>query len=131
MLAPNFFVLFSLTRIKIMLIEGNAKCRHLKKLTSKGTSRQVFICLRPRTPYPPPPPLHTVYGHTVYTVYLFTQGRGGERIEPERRLEGQQFTKLGRKISTPINSDEHLPLSPFTVQFFSMTTFCFGVYIVD
>jgi hypothetical protein len=26
-----------------------------------------------------------------------TQGRGGGGVEPERRLEGQQFTKLGRK----------------------------------
>ncbi len=78
-------------RRKRRLIEGNAKCRHLKKLTSTWT-------LRPRTPYhrPPPPPLHTVY---VNTVYLFTQGREGgrEESEPERRLEGQQFTKLGRK----------------------------------
>jgi hypothetical protein len=49
---------------------------------------------RPRTSITPPPPPHT---HTVYvyTVYLFTQGRG--RVEPERRLEGQQFTTLGRK----------------------------------
>jgi hypothetical protein len=39
----------------------------------KGTLRQVFICLRPRTPYPSPPPLHTVY---VYKVYLFTQESG-------------------------------------------------------
>ncbi len=67
-----------------------------KKLTCKGTLRQVFICLRPRTPYPP---LHNVY---LYTVYLFTQGRGegggeGVIVEPERRLEGQEFTKLGRK----------------------------------
>jgi hypothetical protein len=43
-------------------------------------------------------PIHRPY-HTVYvyqcTVFLFTQGRG--RVEPERRLEGQQFTKLGGK----------------------------------
>ncbi len=31
---------------KVILIEGKAKCRHLKKLTCKGTLRQVFICLR-------------------------------------------------------------------------------------
>jgi hypothetical protein len=30
---------------KIRLIDGNAKCRRLKKLTCKGTLRQVFICL--------------------------------------------------------------------------------------
>ncbi len=80
-------------RRKIRLIEGNAKCRHLKKFICKGTLRQVFICLRLRTP--PPQPLRKVY---VYTVYLFTQGRGPEgTVEPERRLEGQQFTKLGQK----------------------------------
>jgi hypothetical protein len=44
---------------------------------------------------PLPPPFHSVYANTVL---LFTQGRGEEgRVEPERRLEGQQFTKLGRK----------------------------------
>jgi hypothetical protein len=35
----------------------------------------------------------------MYTIYLFMQGRdrrvGG--VEPKRRLEGQQFTKLGQK----------------------------------
>jgi hypothetical protein len=46
-------------RRKIGLIVGNAKCRHLKILTCKGTLRQVFICLRPRTLYPPPPHTHT------------------------------------------------------------------------
>jgi hypothetical protein len=45
-----------------------------------------------------PPTVHTVH---VYTIYLYTQGRGGEvRIEPERRLEVQQFTNLGRKNTT-------------------------------
>ncbi len=34
-------------RRNIRLIEGNAKCRHLKKLTWKGSGRQVLICLRP------------------------------------------------------------------------------------
>ncbi len=40
------------------------------------------------------------------------------RVEPERRLEGQQFTKLGQNInmtdyiSSHINSDKHLPQSP-------------------
>ncbi len=34
-------------RRKIRPIESNAKCRHLKKFTWKGTFRQVFICLRP------------------------------------------------------------------------------------
>jgi hypothetical protein len=32
-----------LTRRKIRLIKSNATCRHMKKLTSKGTLRQVFI----------------------------------------------------------------------------------------
>jgi hypothetical protein len=63
----------------------------------------VFICLRPRTPYPPPF-LYTVY---VYAVYFFTQvgGRGGGRVEPERRGEGQATEestdhKAGLKILT-------------------------------
>ncbi len=55
----------------------------------------MVICLRPGTSYPP---LHTVY---VYTVYLFTQGRGLEgRVEPERRVEGQTVHKAGLKIPT-------------------------------
>jgi hypothetical protein len=91
-------------------IDTKAKRRHLKKFTCKGTLRQVFLCLR----HPPYLWHHTgprtVY---VYTVYLFTQGRGerGGRVEPERKLDGQQFTKLGRKYQhdclylQSINSD--------------------------
>ncbi len=64
-------------RRKIRLIESNAKCRYLRKLTCKGTLRQVFYLSEApsphMTPYPPSP-LHTVY---VYIVYFFTQGRGG------------------------------------------------------
>ncbi len=56
---------------KIIIIEGNAKCRRLNKLICKGTLPQEFVCLRPRTPYPPP--LHTV---RVYTVLIHT-GKGG------------------------------------------------------
>jgi hypothetical protein len=61
-------------------------------LICNGTFRQVLICLKPRTQYPL---LNIVY---VYTVYLFTQGRGdGGRVVLKRRGEGQQVTKLGRK----------------------------------
>ncbi len=105
-------------RRKIRLKECNAKCRHLKKLPVKG------LCGRCLTVWGPEPhnapTLHTVH---VYTVYLFTKGRG-RRVEPERRLEVQTFTKLGRKYQQnwlylqSINSDKHLPQDLFTGQFF-------------
>ncbi len=41
-----------LTHELINYIDTTAKCRHLKKLTSKGTWRRVFISV-----YRPPPPL--------------------------------------------------------------------------
>jgi hypothetical protein len=66
-----------------------------KKMICNGILRQVFICLRPRPPYPPP--LHTVY---VYTIYLFTQGRGGGRVEPEIKVRGATVHKAGSKILT-------------------------------
>jgi hypothetical protein len=43
-----------------------------------------------------PIPTHPLHNEFVYTVYLLTQGGWGG-VEPERRLERQQFTKLGRK----------------------------------
>ncbi len=64
----------------------------------------MFICLRPRTSYPPPP---------AYTLYTCIQkGKRGE-VEQERRLEGQQSTNLGQNTNQFINSDKHLPQSPF------------------
>jgi hypothetical protein len=55
---------FRTGRRKIILMEGDAKCRHLK-VTCIGTLRQVFICMRP----------------------IFHTGKGGGS-EPEKRLEG-------------------------------------------
>ncbi len=114
-------------RKKIRLIEDNEKCRHLKSIVCKETLRRVFIFLRPRTSYPSP--LYTLHIY-LYKVYLFTQKRGdGEILEPERRLERQQLTKLGRIYQRDrlylqsIRSEKDLPLSPFTGQCFWMTTF--------
>ncbi len=58
-------------RRKIRLIEGNAKSCHLKKFTSTGILRQVFICLRPITPYPSPS--DTLYTFIQYN-YLHREG---------------------------------------------------------
>ncbi len=69
-------------RRKIRLIEGNAKCRHLKKLTCKGTLRLVFICLRPRNPYLPP--LQTVYLYLLYSILIYTGKGGGESWNQKR-----------------------------------------------
>jgi hypothetical protein len=57
----------------------------------------------------------------------------GGRVEPERRLEGQQFTKLGRKYLhdwlylQSINSGYTCAKS-FYMSIFSDDDFCFGVY---
>ncbi len=74
------------------------------KLTSKGTWRLVFICLRP--PFPsPPPPRYTLYDYIP--LYLFTYSRkwGGGVGEPVRRLEGAS-SQDGSKIPT------WMPMSP-------------------
>ncbi len=45
-IAPSILQLCA-PRRKIRMTESNAKCRHLKKLTCKGSLRKLFICLRP------------------------------------------------------------------------------------
>ncbi len=79
---------------KIRLIECNAKCRYLNKLTSKGTFQQVFFLSEARSPpmipYSPP---HAVY---VYTVHLFTHGSVGGELTKEK-VRGAIVHKAGRK----------------------------------
>ncbi len=65
------YVTLHVHRRKIKLIEGIAKCRHLKKLTCQGTLRQVFICIWARTPYTPP--------YTLYMCTVHKEGGRGER----------------------------------------------------
>ncbi len=72
-------------------------------------------------PEPHTPPL--TYCIRVYSILFHTGKGGGGRVQPERRLEGQQFTKLSRKYQhdwlylLSINSHKHLPQSPLLVNF--------------
>ncbi len=130
----KLFTLYFLTlhRRKMGLIEGNPMSSS-KKIPVKELCGRCLSVWGPETHSPLP--LHTVY---VYTVYLVTHRKEveGGRMEPERRLEGQQFTKLGRKYKNDwlclpsINSDKLLQQSHLTGLYFKMTKFCFGVYIV-
>ena len=64
------------------------------KKACKGTLRQVFFCLRPRTPYSPP--INTV---NVYTVYLFTLRREEGELNREKveKVRGAIVHKAARK----------------------------------
>jgi hypothetical protein len=42
-------------------------------------------------------PLHNIYDTCIQYTNLHKEVGGGGIVEPERRLEGLQFTKLGRK----------------------------------
>jgi hypothetical protein len=78
-LPPTIHPLFSLiTTVKVILIESNAKSRYLKKLTCKGTLRQVFYLSeapsRPMTGYSCP--TYTLYTCMQYT-YSHREEEGG------------------------------------------------------
>ena len=70
-----FWPNLGIRRRKTRLIEGNAKCRHLNKLNCKGTLRQVFFCLRPRTSYAPLTHCIRVYSKHVHKG---EEGEGGQ-----------------------------------------------------
>jgi hypothetical protein len=55
-----------------------------KKLICKGTLRQVFTCLRPRTLTPPTPCIR------VRVLFHTAEGGWGE-VEPERRERGNSL----------------------------------------
>jgi hypothetical protein len=62
-----------------------------KKLTSEGTLRQVFICLKPRILCPP---------HTLYSCIQYTYShREGEELTREK-ARGAIVHKAGLKIPT-------------------------------
>ncbi len=64
-----------------------------------------------QNPIPLPPFPHC----SIQYAYSHREEGDAGRAETERRLEGQQFTKLGRKYQhdwlnlQSINSDKHLP----------------------
>ncbi len=71
------------------------ECRPLIKLTCKGTLRQVFICLRPKTQHPPP---YTLYTCTPY-IYLHRERGRGESLTREKGREATVH-KARSKIPT-------------------------------
>jgi hypothetical protein len=78
-------------RRKIRLIEGNAKCRHLRKLTCKGTLRQgVFICPKAQNPIPYLP--NTLFACILYT-YSHREEGGVEQREGERCSSSQSWVE--------------------------------------
>ncbi len=78
---------------QISIKTPNPKCRFSSKLTSKGTWRQVFICLRPSIPFSPFYKLYEyMYPCTgwIHTPVLINTGKGeGGVCKPVRRLEGR------------------------------------------
>jgi hypothetical protein len=80
-------------RRKRRLIEGKAICRHLKKLTCKGTMRQVFEAQSPIPSTPTPP--YTLEP-VQYFIYTSKRERGIEL--KQEKTTGATVHKAGSKI---------------------------------
>jgi hypothetical protein len=79
---------------KIRLIEGNAKCRHLKNLTVKVLCGRCLSIWGPG----PPNPLPLTNCIRVYSKLIHT-GKGGESWTREKG-RGERVHKAGSKIPT-------------------------------
>ncbi len=107
-------------RRKIRLIEGNAECHHLKRLTCRGTWREVFLSVWGPEPHAPP----LKHCTRVYSILIHTGKVGWGESWTKEKVRGVTVHKMGRKYQQDwlhlqsINSDKHLPQSPFTDQFF-------------
>ncbi len=97
-----------------------------KKLTCKGLCCR-YLSARGPEPHPKPPP-STLYTCIQYR-YLITQWRGeGGRVATDREeVRGATVHKVVENTNM-INNCRKAPLQ---VTFFKMTTFYFGVYIVN
>jgi hypothetical protein len=84
---------------KIRLIEGNAKCRHLKSLLLKGLFGRCLSVWGPE-PHTPPNPytLYTCIQYT-YSAYSHTEGGGGKSWTKDK-VRGATVHKAGSKIPT-------------------------------
>ncbi len=69
--------------------DTNAKCRHLRKLASKGTLRQVFFRV-----YRLSPPPSSLFQSNIYTYNLWLGAGGGCWVLLETIYEQQEFNAL-------------------------------------
>ncbi len=77
---------------KIIPIEGNAKCRHITIIDLYRDSVAGVFLSEAQNSIPPPLP-YTLYTCIQYTFSHREVGEEGERVEPQRRGEGQQVTQ--------------------------------------
>ncbi len=103
----------ALGRKKIRLVEGNAKCRLIWKMTWKGTLWQLFTCLSLQhnpISHPPPPPLPRNTLNTYMYTFLYStyshreKGRG--IVLNQREGESIDHRASGSKIHSNTNMNE-------------------------